>query len=140
LLDAMTRQLWNSAREYELWRSLTFCRRHQQRDLRCRACSGSGREYAMLGSGGTVLWRRACVVLLLLTVVMSRMLIMGSDIVQELRRESVRADLKRKRPVGRRHEAGRDERANADGHQQHADEPLTMNRIEETAAHAMRPE
>jgi hypothetical protein len=80
----------------------------------------------VLGARGAVLMRS------LLTVVMcmvSRMLI-----VQKLRGESVGTDLVRE--VRRGHEAGGDQRACNDSHQQKADDPLALNAAEDSVWHA----
>jgi hypothetical protein len=57
--------------------------------------------------------------------------------VQKLRRESIRADLERERPVGGGHEARRNERAHRKRHQQDADEPLVCTPAEKSESHPL---
>src|SRR5689334_1637923 len=64
-------------------------------------------------------------------VLMNRLAVL----VQQLRREAIRADLERERPVGRRHESRGNQRAHDKGQQHDADEPLTMHLVEHCAGH-----
>jgi hypothetical protein len=116
----------------KLRRGLSLERRQQQFRVRGWANPCCRCEYAMFRARGAVVMRPVPAV--------KERVVARVGAMQQLRRESVRTNLKAERPLGRRHEARGNQRANGNGYQQQADEPLTLNATEETVVHGLRPD
>ena len=127
LLDAIARQFGNGGGSVKLRGGLSLERRQQQFRVRGWANACCRCEYAMFRVRGAVVMRPVPAVM--------ESVVIRVGAMQQLRRESVRTNLKAERPFGRRHEARRNQRANRNGYQQQADEPLTLNATEETVVH-----